>query len=263
MRTICTIIFIYSLLPVSQAQVDSVRLDKSYLKHYWTNTRDWVIAPVRWEGKDWLKVAAFAGTTIAITAIDQPVNDFFKTRQTDALTKLTTYGLEPLSNYYALVGVAGFMVHGTIAKNSRSQSTALMAMESFVISTLLVKIPKYAAGRIRPNAWWEPGPDEWMGPINGKSFPSGHATTAFAVASVIAYQYKDTPWVPVSAYSLATMAGISRVYDHRHWLSDIFGGAVFGIATGRLICKQHQKSQFLMEPVSLDGISGLKMVYRW
>ncbi len=263
MRFILTIILIYSLLPVSQAQVDSVRLDKSYLKHYWTNTRDWVTAPVRWQGKDWLNVAAIAGTTLAITAIDQPVNEFFKTHKTDALTSLSTYGLEPLSNYYALAAIAGFMAHGTLAKNSRSRSTALIAMESFVISTLLVKIPKYAAGRIRPNAWWDPGPDEWLGPNNGKSFPSGHTTTAFAVASVIAWQYKDTPWVPATVYSLATMAGLSRVYDNRHWLSDIFGGAVFGIVTGRFICKQHQNSQFLMEPVSLNGISGIKMVYRW
>jgi membrane-associated phospholipid phosphatase len=128
---------------------------------------------------------------------------------------------------------------------------------------VLVRIPKFLAGRIRPNAWWEPGPDEWNGPMTGKSFPSGHTTTAFALASVIAFQYRDNPWIPATAYSIATLAGLSRVYDNRHWFSDIFAGAVFGIATGQFICKQHEKSRFSILPATHNGSTGISLTYRW
>jgi hypothetical protein len=263
MKNISIILFFFLLVSFSEAQVDSVRLNKQYLTHYYTDTRDWITAPVKWKGKDWLKLAAFTGTTVTLTAIDQPVNDFFQKHQKEAISSVSKYGFEPLGNIYAYAAMAGFLAHGYFSGNNRSRSTGLLAIESYIVSGLLVRIPKYGFGRSRPDVWWGPGPYEWKGPINGKSFPSGHTTSAFAVASVIAYQYKDKPWVPITAYSLASLAGISRVYDNRHWLSDVFAGAIFGTVTGRFICRQHQHSQFLLEPVSIDGISGVKMVYRW
>lgn len=263
MKNLSIILFFILLVSFSDAQVDSVRLNKQYLNHYLTDTRDWFTAPVNWKGNDWLKMAAFTGTTVVLTAIDQSVNDFFLSHQKEVISSVSKYGLEPMGNYYAYAAMAGFLAHGYFSGNDRSRSTGLLAIESYILSGLLVRIPKYAFGRSRPDAWWGPGPNEWKGPVNGKSFPSGHTTSAFAVASVIAYQYKDKPWVPVTAYTLASIAGISRVYDNRHWISDVFAGAVFGTVTGRFICKQHQQSQLMFEPVSLDGISGVKMVYRW
>lgn len=263
MKKTTIFLFFIFFVAVLAAQVDSVRLNKQYLRHYYTDTRDWITSPIRWKGKDWLKMATITGTTAVLTAIDKPIQKFFLRNQSSEISAVTAYSLEPMGNLYAFAVMGGFVAHGYLAENDRSRSTGLMAVESYLISALLVRIPKYAFGRTRPDAWWEPGPGEWKGPINGTSFPSGHTTSAFAVASVIAYQYRDTPWVPVTAYTLASLAGISRVYDNRHWISDVFAGAVFGTVTGRFICRQHQKNQFLIEPVSLNGISGIKLAYRW
>ena len=67
----------------------------------------------------------------------------------------------------------------------------------------------------------------------GTSFPSGHATSAFAVATVFAYEYRDHLAVPVAAYSLASLVAVSRVGARRHWLSDVFAGGSMGFMLGR------------------------------
>lgn len=244
------------------AQIDSVRLNKKYLKHYWTDSRDWITAPVRWQGDDWLKLGAAGVATLALITIDQPVNDFFRKNQDPVLNDISA-ALEPLGTYYALAAAGGLAVHGWLAQNHRSRSTGLLAAESFVLSTLLVRIPKIAAGRSRPNAWWNPDPYEWRGPFTGKSFPSGHTTSAFAVASVIAYQYRDTKWIPVTAYSLAGLAGLSRIYQNHHWTSDVFVGAIFGTATGLFVCNRHFQEQITLVPEITGEATGFKMILKW
>jgi len=263
MKNISIILFFFLLVIFSEAQVDSVRLNRQYLTQYYTDTRDWFTAPLTWEKKDWLKMATIAGTITALTVLDKPVQQFLLENQSSAISSITKFGFEPMGYMYSIAAIGGFLLHGSLAGNDRSRSTGLMALESYILSGLLVRIPKYAFDRPRPEAWQGSGTDKWYGPVHRKSFPSGHTTSAFAVASVIAYQYKDKPWVPVTAYTLASLAGISRVYDNRHWISDVFAGAVFGTVTGNFICRQRQQNQLLVEPVSISGISGVKLIYRW
>ena len=247
----------------TRAQVDSLALDKLYIKNYFIDTRDWVTAPVRWEGRDWLKLAGFAGLTATATLLDGPVNDWVMENRSGGIDKVTKYGLEPLGNYYALAAMGMFYSYGLLADNPRSRSTGLMMAESFVVSGVLVRFPKYLTGRVRPDAWDSRGPHDWQGPFNGTSFPSGHTTSAFAVASVVAWQYRDTPWVPVTAYTLATLAGLSRIYDNRHWVSDVVAGAIFGTVTGRFISRRNEDRQLSLQPTALGGVSGVSVVYRW
>lgn len=257
------IILIFLLAAGVSAQVDSVRLNRKYLESYWTDTKDMVSAPVRWEGRQWLQLAAVSGMTLALTALDDPMQDFLQKHQDPVLTRISRHGLEPFGNLYSFGTMAGFLVHGLWAGNNRSRSTALIAAESYVLSGLLVRIPKILAGRSRPDAPWHPGPGEWKGPFNGKSFPSGHATSAFAVASVIAWQYRETRWVPALAWTVASAVAMSRMYDNKHWLSDAFAGAVIGTVTGRFICNQHDNSRVMISPGFSASNSGMKIVYRW
>lgn len=260
-------LFVFGIIFLSQtnsvwAQADSVRLNKHYFKGYWTDTRDFVVSPARWQGKDWLKFAAFTGTTATLITIDKPVKKIFDKNHSNLLNNVSKYGFEPMGNYYAGAIIAGFFAHGIFAKNNRSRSTALLAAESFIISGVLVRIPKYLAGRARPDVE-NSSPWDWKGPFNGTSFPSGHTTSAFSVASVIAYQYRDTPWIPITAYTLAALTGVSRIYDNRHWLSDVFAGAIIGTLTGRFICKQHDNQHISLSLTSLNGITGVCLAYKW
>jgi membrane-associated phospholipid phosphatase len=59
-------------------------------------------------------------------------------------------------------------------------------------------------------------------------------------------QYRDKPAVPVISYSAATLVGISRLTEQKHWASDVFAGALIGYLCGRQVVSHynriHQKS---------------------
>ena len=68
------------------------------------------------------------------------------------------------------------------------------------------------------------------------SFPSGHTFTAFVGAEIIRREYgKEHPWLAVAAYSVATLVGIMRVYNNRHWAGDVLAGAGLGILSTSLV----------------------------
>lgn len=65
---------------------------------------------------------------------------------------------------------------------------------------------------------------------NFKSFPSGHTATAFMTAEYLRQEYKDvSPWIPVAGYAAAAVTGYMRLYNNKHWASDVFAGAAVGV----------------------------------
>lgn len=67
------------------------------------------------------------------------------------------------------------------------------------------------------------------------SFPSGHTATAFMGAELVRIEYgDDSPWLAVGAYGVATAVGALRVYNNRHWFTDVVAGAGVGILSARI-----------------------------
>jgi membrane-associated phospholipid phosphatase len=85
------------------------------------------------------------------------------------------------------------------------------------------------------------------------SFPSGHTANAFALATVVAMQYRDEPWVPVLAYTVAASVGLSRMVLDRHWASDVLIGAVVGHFVSRLVVRNHRRRQRLVPALACSG----------
>jgi membrane-associated phospholipid phosphatase len=73
----------------------------------------------------------------------------------------------------------------------------------------------------------------------GRSFPSGHAATSFAFATVVAGRYKDKKLAVIGAYGLATAVSMSRIGGLNHHPSDVLIGAAIGHLIGRLILHRH------------------------
>jgi undecaprenyl-diphosphatase len=72
-----------------------------------------------------------------------------------------------------------------------------------------------------------------LGPAESThSFPSGHAATSFACATVLATAW---PWLRAPAYVLAALIALSRLYDGDHFPLDVLAGAALGVATARLL----------------------------
>ena len=230
------------------AQIDSIRINKAYFKKYWTDSKAIVTSPARWQQNDWVKLGIFVTGTASLTLADQSVKDYFQAHKTKTETYISANFLERFGAEHSILLISGIFTYGMLTNKKRSVSTALLALESFALAGLLVRVPKNLIGRRRPDAWPPSTPSDWDGPFQGTSFPSGHTTASFAVASVIATQYRDIRWIPIAAYSVASLAGVSRIYDNKHWLSDVVAGAVVGTLVGNFVSHRTSDSKLSVVP---------------
>jgi hypothetical protein len=108
------------------------------------------------------------------------------------------------------------------------------------------------------------------------SFPSGHTAEAFAGAEFMRLEYKDvSPWYGVAGYAMATATGMLRMYNDKHWMSDVVAGAGVGIASTRIAYWLYPKIQGLfgknknpevvnvVMPTYSNGSFGLSWVKRF
>jgi len=156
-----------------------------------------------------------------------------------------------------------FFGAGLIFKDERARDTGYLAACAMAQSFLVEHALKGLTGRQRP--YVADGEDHWAGPTGFfkrydpdydglyDSFPSGHAATAFSLATVVALQYHHRPWVPVLAYTIAAGVGLSRVTMDRHWMSDVFVGAVVGHLVARLVVRGHARRQRLVPVLGCSG----------
>jgi undecaprenyl-diphosphatase len=111
--------------------------------------------------------------------------------------------------------------------------TALVSLSSFVIAKYAYKTIKDIVQRPRPFH----ALDEvrlLLGPNDGFSFPSGHATISFCIATVIAMRYPKTRY---PMFFAALLVALSRPYIGVHYPSDILGGSILGILVGYFVTK--------------------------
>lgn len=133
---------------------------------------------------------------------------------------------------------------------------------------------KTLSGRQRP-IYYDPNSNEpeprFHGPfqsgvdVNGNkinsSFPSGHTAAAFSAATVYAMEYKDRPIVPIIAYSAASLIGLSRITENKHWATDVLAGAVLGYFCGRQVVNNyHRYARLKSEPKKTSLQWNLKYV---
>lgn len=102
---------------------------------------------------------------------------------------------------------------------------ALRTADALVVSTLLAEGLKTAVHKKRPDS------------TDYKSFPSGHATAAFTVATMQAHYH---PQQAIFWYAGASIIGASRVELRRHDTVDVLAGAALGYATARLELNQNR-----------------------
>lgn len=177
---------------------------------------------------------------------------------TNSISKATT-GLGSVDAFYLSGGLiaSGFAFH-----DSHLTLMGREAIEASVFSGLISNALKPVFGRVRPalagnQTTFEPGSGNY-------SFPSGHATEAFAVASVVAA--RSSGWlVPTLAYTAASLVAFDRVNDRAHFPSDVAAGAVIGAVVGRFIVHRHERTMETPGPeISLTTLPhGLGLVARF
>jgi len=124
-----------------------------------------------------------------------------------------------------LVGavVGGVFVAGRLVESPRFRAFSYDLLDAFVVNWGYTQLLKVAVGRERPNG------------ENDKSFPSGHTTNAFALATVAECHYGWKAGVP--AYAVASLVAVSRLQRNKHYLSDVVAGAAVGYLVGRAVVR--------------------------
>ena len=92
---------------------------------------------------------------------------------------------------------------------------------------------------------------------SNNSFPSGHTATAFMGAEFLYQEYKDVSiWYGISGYIVAAGTGYFRMYNNRHWLSDVAAGAGIGILSTKIAYWIHPliKRSIFKDKESTNGI---------
>ena len=150
----------------------------------------------------------------------------------------------------------------------RFQDAAFTGLEAMILANLLTNGLKALGGRSRP--WQEDGANDWE-PFSGNtSFPSGHATTAFALMTPW-IMYFDNPlaWIGMG---VAAASSISRVTLRYHWPSDVLAGAVIGSSVSIWLARRHQRNmlpesslpsqrRLQVDPVMGPGHAGLRVIF--
>lgn len=207
-----------------------------YAGTVWDDASAVFVSPANWQSGDWLEFgAATAGVVGTAVLLDRPVRD--------AALRNAGNGAERFANRFEKFGaeysfgVLGvFYVEGLAAHDPLNRLVAEDGLAASAISGTLTFVLKEAFGRSRPIAGR--GVFHFATFSGNASFPSGHTTQAFAVASVIAARYGDNPWIDSAAYGIATLVGVARI-DHRaHFASDVLAGALIGHTIGRIVVRE-------------------------
>lgn len=213
-----------------------------YWKGYASDAGHVLTAPSRWKKRDYGTFAMIAGTTAGLYFADREVRDRAQKNRNETTDDLADVG-EHFGNGAVLAGFT--LAHygiGWAFGDERSKRTALLSLESLALSGLFTAGLKGVFHRHRPDTGKDH--DTFDGPgfstdSDELSFPSGHTTSAFSVATVLATEYREVPLVVVAAYGAAALAGLSRVNDDEHWASDVFAGAAIGYFTAKAIMSRH------------------------
>ena len=149
--------------------------------------------------------------------------------------------VEPLGRQKYLMPAAGaVLASGLMLHDERLQKAGVISIGSILVNAAATSTLKKSFRRHRPNAATEN--DRFDGPFRDTehaSFPSSHTSTAFTVATSIATVYRGHRLVPPIAYGMATLVGLSRVYDNVHWATDVLKGAAVGYLSAKGVSYLH------------------------
>lgn len=250
---------------VSDAQEDSVTYAKTgvngaYLKSYLTDLGGALTAPLKPTKRRLITYGAAAAGTGVLFLFDDDIKTFSQKHLSDESVWLSENVFEPMgSGKYSVPVMAAAFLGGSVFKNDRLKRVGLLSAKSFILASLIARIPKYAFRRDRPSQT----DDQflWFQGLHHNSFVSGHTTAVFSVASMFAIEYRNTVWVPVLSYSLAAMAGLSRIHDNKHWASDVFAGAMLGYGVARYIYYTNSWG-IQITPVVASNFQSVRITYR-
>lgn len=203
-------------------------------------------SPAHWGSHDWL-IAGGATAGIGLTTIyDRDIQTTVQRNRNRTVNHVCNPA-EALGAEYSFGVLGAFYIRGEVLKDLRATAGALDGLSASIIAAGLMNTPlKYAVGRRRPRK--DQGGYHFA-PVSGNdSFPSGHTTQAFALATVIAEQ-RPSPWVKFGSYDGASKVGDARLNNKTHSAADVLAAAAIGTFVGHEVVHVNQNHRTIsMQP---------------
>ena len=227
-------------------------LEREFFKNVVSDQKAIWTAPLHLQRHD-LKWAIPSGIGfMALTTTDRITGDEmaeFDRQQT--VSKIVSHA----GSVYGVGAISGaFYLLGRAKNNDRARETGLLSAEALVNSMIVVSALKGVSQRARPLAGRERS--EFFD--GGDSFPSGHSTYAWALATIIANEYQDRRSIQILAYGTAAAVSAARFTGNKHYLSDIVAGSALGYFIGKYVYTAHHR-----KPVDLTSEDGPAEHSRW
>jgi membrane-associated phospholipid phosphatase len=195
-----------------------------------------------------------AGSVAVGTLLAKPFDERIAVRLQDSSTqdsrriqRMATFvrTVATPGSYY--IGVSMYAV-GRLSNNDKLADLGLHGTEALIVGEAAGGVFKALVGRQRPSVLPRNASSYQLGRgLQGdiyRSFPSGHTTSAFAAAAAVSSEtsrwWPGTRWVigPI-LYTGAALTGVSRMYNNRHWMSDVLAGAGVGTFAGLKVVRYH------------------------
>jgi hypothetical protein len=132
------------------------------------------------------------------------------------------FTIDDISQYAPFLSVNALNAAGIKGKHNFKDRTVVLGT-AWLIMGATVNIVKNTGRVTRPDG------------TSNNSFPSGHTATAFMGAEFLFQEYKDVSvWYGISGYAIAAGTGFFRMYNNRHWLTDVVAGAGIGMMSTKI-----------------------------
>lgn len=201
--------------------------------------------------RDAFIAAAFVGATVALFPVDAKIARELQDKENQSNRffrhQATNFRLLAQPGAFAIGGA--LYLGGRLSHNERMADLGLHGTEAIVVGLAGTSLLKGMFGRARPYM-------DTTDPRNFKflrgfqrsgdysSFPSGHTLVGFAVASAVTAETRrwwphSTWYIAPVMYGGASMIGLSRMYNNKHWASDVMMGAAIGTFAGSKVVRYH------------------------
>ncbi|HSP88372.1 MAG TPA: phosphatase PAP2 family protein [Ignavibacteriaceae bacterium] len=206
---------------------------------FYNTSLNLIQSPLHFDEQDLILTGIIVGATAFSLGLDNPVRDNIGKLQSNTLDKVTRYG-ENFGNGKYVAGVSGLIyLGGHLFQDKELRETGLMLAEAIFLNGVVTEGLKIIAGRSRPfinEGNYKIDFFEMELEDEENSLPSGHTSTAFAVATVLS-QRIDNIYASIGLYSLAGLTAFQRMYKDKHWISDTILGAALGTVIGLKVVK--------------------------